>query len=153
MTTEEQAQIISLSAQGLPLREIERRTGIDHCTVFKRQKKLRSQITEELQRLLDDGLRTARKGVVRASAEVINQYKAKDRKEEYDKDLINAGMQANKLILGAAGLIGNPSTVINQIIQVNQSAVVPPAVLEVLRAIAERDLSQGNLLEGEVIDV
>ena len=152
MDTETTSKIISLSAQGLSTKEIGKHVGVDHTTVWRHQRKLRSQITEELQRLLDDGLRVARKGIVRASSEVIQQYKAKDRKEEYDKDLINAGMQANKLIMNAAGLIGNPSTVINQIIQVNQTAAIPPAVLEVLRAIGDRDRGQASMLD-EVIDV
>ena len=152
MDTETTSKIISLSAQGLSTKDIGSQVGVDHTTVWRHQKRLRNQITEELQRLLDDGLRTARKGIVRASAEVISQYKAKDRKKEYDKDLINVGMQANKLLLSAAGLIGHPSTVINQIIQVNPTAAIPPAVLEVLRAIGARDRGQASMLD-EVIDV
>ena len=152
LTTKQESKIITMSAQNMSTRVIGKEIGVAHGTVAVHRRKLRDQIARETELLLNEGLTSAREGTVRASKEVITQYNKKDKSKEYDKDLIHIGMQANKLILSAAGFIGNPSTIINQIIQVNNSNAIPPAVYEVLKHIANNDTQQVNLLE-DVVDI
>lgn len=115
MTPEQQAYLISQSAQGASCRTIADRTGIPKSTINDAQQQLRPYIIEEATALLNDGLGHARRTVVyNASRGYIDDATIDDRK---------LGLDASKIILNAAQITGqgNPSTIINAIIQVNQA--------------------------------
>jgi hypothetical protein len=119
MTPSQQADVIALTVQGETTRSIEAITGIDHVTVNRAQHQLKPLINQEINELLTAGLTAARQTTVRL---------AKQGATTQDKDWAKIGLDASKVILNAAGITGTPSTVINQLINVNNNTESMPVM-------------------------
>ncbi len=154
VTTEQNAYIVSQTAMNIPSRKIGEKLGISPNTVCVRRKALKDLIERETARLIESGLAIARKGIVRAAAETLHQFNAKDRQEEYDTKLIEIGINASKTLLASAGLTGQPSMIMNNLIQINSGNQIPEAISRVLSQIAMADTGRQNLLEcDDAIDI
>ena len=110
MTPEQQAIIISQTARGATTRDIEPIAGLDHSTIARAQNQLRPLINAEIQALLTEGLTASRATIIRL---------AKQGSTTEDKDWAKLALDASKTVLNVAGLTGQPSTIINQLINVN----------------------------------
>lgn len=110
MTPDQQAIIIAQSAQGVTQRNIAAQIGTSHVSVDRWQDRLRPLIEEEINSLITEGLNASRKTIVRL---------AKQGADTEDKDWAKIGLDASKTILNASGITGQPSTIINALIQVN----------------------------------
>ena len=110
-------------------------------TVDRWQDRLRPLIEGEVNALITEGLSVARKSVVRLAKQAVDTD---------DKDWAKIGLDASKTILSAAGITGQPSTIINALIQVNQ---VPEqgATLQLLQEFLNARM-QGTIDIGENID-
>jgi hypothetical protein len=130
MTPEQKAIIISQSALGIPGCTIAQSIGVHPSTVTRTQQQsdTRARIQAEAEAIINGGLRVSRQATLRASAEALRQYKAIANKQPYDKDLIKLGLDASKTILQVAGLTGQPSTIINTLININQDTGQADAV-------------------------
>lgn len=145
ITPQQQAQIIAGTAQGATTRDMEPVVGLDHSTIARHQHQLRPLIDAEINALLTEGLTAARQTVVH----LAKQGRTAD-KPEWAK----IGLDASKTILNAGGLIGQPSTIINQLVQINTNEV-PDTIKALFSALSNREAT-GSLLTGnkdEVIDV
>ena len=112
MTPEQTAIVARRTIEGVPIRTIAAELGTTHPSVIRAKKKpeVRAYIENEIANLMQRGLKPARLTLCRLAAEGI---KAKD------KDMLSLSLKASQTILQHAN--GQPGTIINALIQVNQA--------------------------------
>jgi hypothetical protein len=146
MTPQQEAIIISKSAQAVPTRAIGQELGVSHTTIERRQKRLRELINKEAAELLNRGLIPARRTITRLAA--------MGNSKDADKDQLRIALDASKVILNAGGILANAGTTINNLIQINNNEM-PEVIKQLFSAITHADHAQGNisLMDDSVIDV
>lgn len=107
--------MIALSAQGKTTREQAVAIGVHHTTIIRNQRDpdIRSLIEQEARHIIETGLPAARKTIIRLATQG---------NDSTDKDMLKLALDASKHISSIAGMSGQvPSTIINQMIQINQA--------------------------------
>lgn len=116
LNAHQKAEIVKRTLQGQTINEIGPAIGVNPCTVWRNQHKpeIRSIIEREANKIINSGLKPARRTLTRLAA--IGNTKCND------KDMLKLSLDASKHITAIAGLSGNGSnTIINQLIQINQA--------------------------------
>lgn len=129
LTQEQKSIIISKSAQGASSRRIAPLVGVSKDSVLRAQKELRPLIDKEAELLLTSGLKASRETTVRFA-----EYGASEKciPGESDPAWAKISLDASKSIIGILSQ-GSNSTIINQLIQINQA----PEQTKELSALAE----------------
>lgn len=152
LTTEQEAQIAVLSAQGLSSREIGRRVGCNHKTVASKQDR------EDIRELIENTRISIFKDALNDAAEnikhVVKNYKTNkctDKSEEIEK---SHGFTASLKLNESAGVLASniQSLTIQQIYNDNRTEV-PESVRQLFDAIQKRDMCgviSNDVVEGEV---
>jgi hypothetical protein len=119
MTPQQTAIVVSQAAQGIPGCKIAQSLGVHEATVSRaiNQPDNRALIQREAEKIINGGLTISRKVLTRAAAEGLKQFK----QDKPDKDLLKISIDASKAILNVAGLTGQPSTLIQALININQA--------------------------------
>jgi hypothetical protein len=140
VTTKKRADIISKSAQGLPLRTIARETGVSHVTVIREQKQLRPQVEAEMERLLTEGLSVSRATMVKfASYGATKECIPGESDPQWSKISLDAAKTIVNIPLQSAA---NSTNIVNQLININLN----PELSKEAKAISD-------FISSQVIDV
>lgn len=118
MTQQQFAQMISLSAQNVPLKEIEAKTGINYSQVcrMRQRPEIAAKIEQEAAELINQGLTSARQTITKLAA------RGTAPEDQDNASVLKLALDASKTIISAAGLSGQaPSTIINNLLQINNA--------------------------------
>jgi hypothetical protein len=145
MTPQQEAIIISETANGATTRHIAPLVGLDHSNVARHQKRLRDHINRQASELLQRGLTPARRTITRLAA--IGNTKAAD------KDMLKLSLDASKIVLNAAGILASAGTTINNMIQINNNEM-PESIRALFAQITHNECDNRTLLDDvNIIDV
>lgn len=148
MNAEQVAYAVTKRVQGVPVRTIGDDLGVSHTTVVRALNKaeIKAKIEREAEQIISRGLKVARRTITRLAAEG-NKGK--------DPAMLKLALDASKHITSMAGLSGNaPSTIINQMIQINNAPEESKEVADIKSFIQSKMLmSQSETNETEIIDV
>lgn len=133
MTPEQQAIIINDTVAGQTQVAIGRKLGVSHQAISKQKANLLPWIQHQATEFLNRGLVSARRSVCRIAA--LGNTKGAS------NESLKLSLDASKVILNAAGILSSPSTVINNMVQVNQNQV-PEQLRALLQQVARNDQNQ-----------
>ena len=133
MTPEQQAIIINDTVHEIPQVVTGCKLGVTQQAISKQKANLLPWIQLQATEFLTRGLVSARRSVCRIAA-LGNTKRATN-------EAMKLSLDASKVILNAAGILSSPSTVINNMVQVNQNQV-PEQLRALLQQVARNDQNQ-----------
>ena len=133
MTPEQQAIIINDTVQGTPQVVTASKLGVCQQAISQQKANLLPWIQHQATEFLNRGLVSARRSVCRIAA--LGNTKGAS------NESLKLSLDASKVILNAAGILSSPSTVINNMVQVNQNQV-PEQLRALLEQVARNDQTQ-----------
>ena len=133
MTPEQQAIIINDTVQGTPQVVTASKLGVCQQAISQQKANLLPWIQHQATEFLNRGLVSARRSVCRIAA--LGNTKGAS------NESLKLSLDASKVILNAAGILSSPSTVINNMVQVNQNQV-PEQLRALLQQVARNDQTQ-----------